>query len=75
MSTSASHVAQALGELVDILRVVVPDRDVVAGELREAAERADGVEVIVEDRDLHVRNHRMSEGWRRLVARCIKTRR
>ena len=46
-------VAQALGQGVDILDVIVPDRHVVAGELAEAGQGAQGVVVIVEDRDFH----------------------
>ena len=47
-------VAQALGERVDVLDVVVPDGDVEGRELAEAGERAERVEVVVEDRDLHL---------------------
>ena len=54
ISTSASVSFEALGERVDVLDVIVPDRDVVAGELPEAGERAQRVEVVVEDRDLHL---------------------
>ena len=46
-------VAQPLGELVDVLDVIVPDRDVMAGELAEAIQRPQRVEIIVEDGDLH----------------------
>ena len=46
-------VAQALGERVDVLDVIVPDRDVVAVELPEAGQRPQRVEVVVENRDLH----------------------
>ena len=53
MSTSASVSAQPLGERVDVLDVVVPDRDLVPVELAEARQRAQRVEVVVEDRDLH----------------------
>ena len=53
ISTSASVSLQALRQHIDVLDVIVPDRDVVAGELAEAVERAHRVEIIVEDRDLH----------------------
>ena len=46
-------VPQPLGQRVDVLDVIVPDRDVVAGQLREAGQRAQRVEVVVEDGDLH----------------------
>ena len=48
-------VAEALRQNVDILDMVVPHRDVMIRELREAVERSEGVEVVVEDRDLHQR--------------------
>src|SRR6185437_1431601 len=46
-------VLEALGQCVGVLDVVVPDGDVVAGELGEGWQRADGVEVVVENRDFH----------------------
>src|SRR6266403_1130730 len=46
-------VAQALGEPVDVLDMVVPDRHLMTGKLAEAIERAQRVEIIVEDGDLH----------------------
>jgi len=46
-------IAQSLREHVEILNMVVPDRDVVARELLEAIERAQGVEIVVEDGDFH----------------------
>ena len=45
--------AQALGERVDVLDVIVPNLDVVPRQLREAFERAQRVLVVVEDRDPH----------------------
>src|SRR5258708_2403874 len=48
-------VAQALGEPVDVLDMVVPDRHLVPGKLAEAIERAERVEIIVEDGDLHAK--------------------
>ena len=45
-------VAQALGERVDVLDVIVEDGDVERRQLREAGKRAQRVEVVVEDRDL-----------------------
>ena len=45
--------AQPPGERVDLLHVVVPDLDLVPGELAKARQRADGVVIVVEDRDLH----------------------
>ena len=55
-------VAQPLGEHVDVLDVVGPDRDVVPGQLGEAVERAQRVEVVVEDRDLHGDRRRCVRG-------------
>ncbi len=40
-------------EGVDVLGVVLPDRDVLAGHLLEGVQRADRVLVVVEDRNLH----------------------
>src|SRR5438876_9211258 len=45
--------AQPTGERVHVLNVVVPDRDLVPAQLLEAAQRADRIEVVVEDGDLH----------------------
>jgi hypothetical protein len=47
------HIPQALGEGLDVLHVVVPDGDVVRRQLLEARQRAEGVEVVVQDGDLH----------------------
>src|SRR5262249_15360701 len=47
-------VGEAPGELVEVLDVVVEDRHVMAGELVEAREGAEGVEPVVEDDDVHV---------------------
>ena len=46
-------ILQALRQHIDILDVIVPDRDVVPGEFFETIEGAHRVEIIVEDRDLH----------------------
>ena len=48
-------VAQAMRQRVDVLDVIVPDRDVVALELLEASKRAHRVVIIVEDGDFHRR--------------------
>ena len=48
-------VGQAVGEDVAVVGVVAPDRDVVPGEGGEARQRAQRVEVVVEDGDLHGR--------------------
>src|SRR5688572_4238209 len=48
------RVLQALGEDIGVLRVVVPDRDVVAVELPERLQRPYDVLVVVEYRDLHL---------------------
>jgi hypothetical protein len=45
------RIHQTLGERIDVLDVVVPDRDVVPLQLAEARERAEGVVVVVENRD------------------------
>ena len=44
---------QPLGEALGVLHVVVPHRDVVAGQLPEAVQGAQRVVIVVEDRDLH----------------------
>jgi hypothetical protein len=44
---------QAPGQPVDILQVVVPDRDLVPGELGKTPEGTQRVEIVVEDADLH----------------------
>src|SRR3954451_1740761 len=46
-------IAQAFRQRIDVLDVIVPDRDVEPGELAEAVEGAHRVEIIVEDRDFH----------------------
>ena len=46
-------VAQARRQGVGVLDVVGVDGDVLAGEFREAGQRADGVVVVVEDGDVH----------------------
>src|SRR5512133_3755182 len=47
------RVPQALSKRVDLLDMIVPDRDVVPLQLAEARKRAEGVGVVVEDRDPH----------------------
>ena len=47
------RIPEALCERVDILRVVVPDRYVVPVELAKARERAQRIEIIIQDRNLH----------------------
>jgi hypothetical protein len=47
------EVAQSLGQGVEIFEMIGEDGHVVAVELCVARKPADGVEVIVEDRDLH----------------------
>ena len=44
---------QALRERINVVDMIVPDRDLVAVELAEAVEGAQGVEVVVEDGDVH----------------------
>src|SRR5581483_9165834 len=51
------RLTETSSERVDVLGVVVPDRDIVCRELREAGERPYRVEVVVEDRDLHRSGH------------------
>lgn len=46
-------VLQPLRELVHVLGMIVPDPDVVAGELAVGVEVADGIEQVVEDGDIH----------------------
>jgi len=47
------RIFQALCQCVDILDMVGPDLDVVARQFPEAFERTQGVEIVVENRDLH----------------------
>src|SRR5215470_4689942 len=46
-------IAQTLGERVDVLDVIVPNRYLVAGEHAEASQRSQRVVIVVEDRDFH----------------------
>jgi len=46
-------VAQPLRQLVDVLNMIVPDRDVMSCQLAEAFETAHRVEIIIEDGNLH----------------------
>src|SRR5688500_14957734 len=46
-------VLQPLGQDIDVLGVLVPDFDIVSGELGERREMPDRVEVVVEDRYIH----------------------
>src|ERR1700722_9534893 len=46
-------VAQPLRQPIDVLDVVVPDFDIMSGELAETFQRPHGVEIIVEDGNLH----------------------
>src|SRR5262249_4086925 len=47
------RVVEALGKRIGGLNVIVPDRDLVSGELGEARQRAQRVVVVVENRHLH----------------------
>ena len=49
-------VGQALGQRLDVLGVIVPDRHRVAGHPGKAGERPDRVLPVVEDRDVHARS-------------------
>ena len=46
-------VGQPIGQVVDLLGVVVPDRHLVAGQLGEAVESPHRVEIVIENGDLH----------------------
>src|SRR5947199_10776775 len=59
-------IAEALRQRVDILDVIVPDRDVMAGELAETAEGAHGVEIIVENGNLHDGRFPGTKCWLRM---------
>ena len=48
-------VAQPLRERIDVLHMIVPDRDLVAVELAKARQRPQRVVIVVEDGDFHVR--------------------
>ena len=54
-------IAQPFGQRVDVLDVIVPDRDVMSGELAEAGQGAQRVVVIVEDGDFHQAADPMAE--------------
>ena len=49
------RIPQPLGQDIVVLDMVVPDRDVMPVQHREARQRADGVEGVVKDRDFHRR--------------------
>ena len=46
-------VRQALGQDVDVLGMVVPDRDVVAVQLSKAGQRPHGIVIVVKNSDFH----------------------
>ena len=46
-------VAEADSQGIHLLEMVVPDHDLVTGQLLEAGQGAEGVEVVVQDGDLH----------------------
>ena len=46
-------IPQSLGQRIDILDVIVPDRDFVTCQLFEAVEGAKRIVIIVKNRDLH----------------------
>ena len=49
-------VRQPLGQHVDVLGMVVPDRDVVAVQLSKAGQRPHGVVIVVKNSDFHAPN-------------------
>ena len=58
------RVFEAPGQRIDVLRVIVPDRDLVAVQLAKARESTKGVEVVIQNRNLHrtcLPDHRMSQ--------------
>ena len=48
-------IPQPFGQRIDVLDMVVPDLDLVAGQLFEALERAKRVVIVVQNRDVHSR--------------------
>ena len=46
-------VLQTFGQRIDVLHMVVPDRDIVARQFGKAGQRAQRVEIIVENGDFH----------------------
>ena len=55
-------VFEPLRQNVNVLGVIVPDGDVMTGQLLEARHRLDGVLIIVKNRDFHVPgNHLIAE--------------
>src|SRR5947209_3526073 len=54
-------VAQTVGQLVDVLDVIGEDGYLVAVQLLEAVERAERVEIVVQDRDPHATSLRRAE--------------
>src|SRR6516164_10696646 len=67
------RVLEALGERIGSLNVIVPDRDLVSGELREACQRAQRVMVVVEDRHLHLQPLRSTPRSHHLGPRRLAT--
>src|SRR5206468_7755639 len=47
------RVFEAPGQRVDVLSVIVPDRDLVAVQLAKARESTKGIEVVIQNRNLH----------------------
>ena len=54
---------QPLGQRIGFLNMVVPDRDVVARKLAEAAERTESVEVVIEDGNPHAAHLQPPSPW------------
>jgi hypothetical protein len=63
-------VLEPLGEHVDVLGVVVPDRDVVAGGLAEGGERFHHILIVVEYRDVHNESRIVRRTPFKTSARC-----
>src|SRR5262249_59730390 len=69
------RVLQALGERIGSLNVIVPDRNLVFGELREAIQRAQRVVVVVEDRHLHLQPLRSTDDPAAITSAAARQRR
>jgi hypothetical protein len=47
------RIFQTLGQLIDVLHMIVPDLYVMVSKFLEAGQSSQGIEVIVENRDVH----------------------
>ncbi len=48
------RVLQAFGQRIDVLHVIVPDSDLMSGKPGETVQRAERIEVVIENGDVHL---------------------